>query len=597
MMHDAATPGGTMVPSGWRTQMARMFEARKLAAGAALMAAVLMAGSVAPAAAQDGSRMRVLIPAFMTADGKTNRDGERIADQLRKQINEMATHAPVEMKLVDQKLKEFGVKKEDMTCLQWKQLASHVDAALVLCGIMDDAAGTMAATFEPVGGGVDPFKVPAFPKQDPQAAAQHIVQAFGTYTQGLTLIVTCNDFIQNQSWQQALDACNRALEINPESRGAQYAKGTALLNMDRNEEALAAFKDILAADPINQDALQAAGYTASKLGQPDVALGYFRQYLEMNPDADEVRLTIAFRLGSEGDPRAALALIEEAANKPDATRTILMYAGHFALNAGLQASQGGPAGDENLQGRDLFQKAITNYERVLTMGSDSTDGVVLANLMNAYRSVGNIEKALEIGTRATQDAGVTGNTWLVYSDVLREAKRIPESIAALDRAVALNPELANQIAARKAQTQMQAGQMAEAVATVKAGLANGSIPQEFAEQISQQVTVAGWNHAQAQRYQQAISHFNTAREIGKSERSVGMANFFHGFALFTQADALLRTATTAAPARQAKPLLEQSRALMQAAGGFTEQAAKRAEVLQNISTYMEIADALIKAGR
>jgi hypothetical protein len=91
--------------------------------------------------------------------------------------------------------------------------------------------------------------------------------------------------------------------------------------------------------------------------------------------------------------------------------------------------------------------------------------------------------------------------------------------------------------------------------------------------------------------------FTAAREIGKSERTIGMINFFNGYALVRQADGMLREATTAAPARRAMPILERAKVMLDGAGAYTEQAAQRANLLQNVRQYIEVADALIRAGR
>lgn len=540
--------------------------------------------------------MRVLIPPFVNEEGKIVRNGERLADQLRKQVNEMPTHAPADMKDAEAQMKKFGVKMADMNCITWKQLASQMNGVqLVLCGTLDETTKQVTANFEPVGGGADPFKVQPFTFESPDQGAQQIVQAFGVYVRGLSLALNCRDYIDNQSWQQALDNCNQAIEINPASIGATYSRGTALRNLDRPEEALEAYKKVLELDPLNKEAMMAAGYVAVQLGQQDQALEYFHQYLQLEPEADQVRLVIASRLAEEGDPAAAVRLLEEATAKPDAGRTVILYAGHFAMNAGLMRQQAGPAsGNGDEEATALMRKALEHYERAYQMAPDSADALLLRQMMVAYRGVGNQEKALEIGQLATAAPTVDGQTWLVYSDVLREAGRTDESVAALDRAQQLDPQIP--VNSRKAIMFLDEGRLQEAVAAAKAGIASNEIPADVAESISQRITQLGLGHTNAKRFEQAITHYQAAREIGKSERSIGMANFFQGFTLLQQADALLRTATTAGPARQAKPILERAKVLLEGAGGYTDQAAKRAELLQNINQFIEMADALIRAG-
>lgn len=572
----------------------RNFNPRHTVFGVAFLAGAMLAGSAVPAAAQVQSRMRVLVPDFVNAEGKSTKNGERLADKVRDQINEMPTHAPTEEKEWKDALKKFGLKESDMDCVKWRQLASQGNIAqLVLCGTLDEATGAVTASFHPTAGG-DAFEVPQFTFTEPEQGAQQVVQSFETYVKQLSLVLYCDQNIQSQNWQGALDLCTQAIELNPKSVSAHYARGSALMNMDRNEEAFEAYRTVLEIDPINGDAMLAAGILASKLGRKDVSQQYFREYLALNPGDDNVRLSIAHDLANAGDPSGALALVEEAAAAPEAGGALLEYTGHFAMNAGLETLQAGPANGNTDAANAFFEKAIGYYNRAIQVRGDSTDATVYRNLMLAYKNVGNEAKALEIGAQATTGSE-DAQAWLVYSDILREAGRTDEAITAMDKAAALDPNLPG-IAFRKAVVLFGEGDVDGAVAAVKAGLASNSMQQDQAENLAQQIAVRGYNVTQEGRPEAAIGFFTSAREIGKSDRTVGMINFFHGYALVKQADALLREATTAAPARRAMPILERAKVMLEGAGGYTEQAAQRATLLQNVQQYMEMAKALIDMG-
>ncbi|HSJ30436.1 MAG TPA: tetratricopeptide repeat protein [Longimicrobiales bacterium] len=572
----------------------RNFNPRHTVFGVAFLAGAMLAGDAVPAAAQVQSRMRVLVPAFVNAEGKSTRNGGRLADQVRDQINEMPTHAPTEEKEWKDALKKFGLKESDMDCVKWRQLAAQGNIAqLVLCGTLDEATGAVTASFHPTGGG-DAFEVPQFAFSSPEQGAQQVVQSFQTYVKQLSLVLYCDQNIQSQNWQGALDLCTQAIELNPKSVSAHYARGSALMNMDRNEEAFEAYRTVLEIDPINGDAMLAAGILASKLGRKDVSQQYFREYLALNPGDDNVRLSIAHDLANAGDPSGALALVEDAAAAPEAGGALLEYTGHFAMNAGLETLQAGPANGNTDAANAFFEKAINYYNRAIQARGDSTDATVYRNLMLAYKNVGNQAKALEIGAQATTGSE-DAQAWLVYSDILREAGRTQQAIAAMDKAAALDPNLPG-IAFRKAVMLFGEGDVDGAVAAVKAGLASNSMQQDQAENLAQQIAVRGYNVTQEGRPEAAIRFFTSAREIGKSDRTVGMINFFHGYALVKQADALLREATTAAPARRAMPILERAKVMLEGAGGYTEQAAQRATLLQNVQQYMEMAKALIGMG-
>jgi tetratricopeptide (TPR) repeat protein len=261
--------------------------------------------------------MRVVIPAF-EVDNPRSRAGVQLAEQIRRQINQLPTHAPADARAIRNALRQFNLREDAMTCTQWLQLATHINASLVLCGTIDESTQRVKASFMNLGG--DAFDVPEFTMQSVQQAAEHVVQAFSTYVRQLSLVTFCYDYIQSESWSQALDACDQAIELNPSSVSAHYQRGSALNNLDRHRGGAGRVRDGAAPRPLNQDAMLHAGILAALLERQDEALAHFHRYLELNPGNVEVRLTVATDLANAGDPAGALKLVEEAMDDPQATR-------------------------------------------------------------------------------------------------------------------------------------------------------------------------------------------------------------------------------------------------------------------------------------
>src|SRR5688572_32156478 len=117
-------------------KMPRLF--KQQLAGIALAGGALLVATAAtaqqPGQQPVGGRMRVLVPPFVTPAGAQSKVGEKISDRLKKQINELATHAPADDKEVKKQLDKYKLNPKDMTCVQWRQLMQYVNAELTLCG-------------------------------------------------------------------------------------------------------------------------------------------------------------------------------------------------------------------------------------------------------------------------------------------------------------------------------------------------------------------------------------------------------------------------------------------------------------------------------
>jgi tetratricopeptide (TPR) repeat protein len=557
-----------------------------------LLALLTLGAGMRPAAAQQ-SRMRVLVPSFEVSNPRS-RVGTQLAEQLRRQINQMPTHAPADARAIRSALRQFSLREDDMTCTQWLQLATHIDASLVLCGSVDEGTQRVTARFLNLGG--DAFEVPEFTMQSLDQAARHIVEAFNTYVRQLALVTFCYDYIQSESWGQALDACDQAIELNPTSVTAHYQRGSALTNLDRHEEALAAFREVLRLDPLNQDAMLHSGILAARLERSDESQDYFRRYLELNPGNVQVRLTIATDLANAGDPAGALKLVEDAMDDPEATGTLWEYAGHFAINAGLKLTEAAAPGATTEEANRFYRTAIRHYDEAIARQGDSLDVTIYGRLMMAHHRTGDLPRALEFGEKATSITPDDAQAWLFYADVLSSTNRVNEALRAFDRAAQINPALPN-ISARKTMLLLEAGRLGDAVATAKAGIERGEIQGDLGESLSQRMTQTGFQLGQQGRFEQALPYFAAARDIGRSSRSMAMANFFHGYTLIRQGEPIIKEGNNAAAGRRAKPLFEEAKRLLEGAGAYSEQAANRAQLLQQVQQFIDVADALIKAGR
>ncbi len=111
---------------------------------------------------------------------------------------------------------------------------------------------------------------------------------------------------------EALDACGRALALDPSRADARINRATALLALGRAREAKDEFDAALAIRPDSPDAHVNRGLACMVLGQPEEAMLSYRRALEADPGFAEAHNVIGVALARAGRRNEALAHLERA---------------------------------------------------------------------------------------------------------------------------------------------------------------------------------------------------------------------------------------------------------------------------------------------
>lgn len=577
--------------------MDRVRNHRRLAPLAFVAAVAAAAVTAAPAEAQDGGRYRVLVPALAPQAGAKDNFGKDVGKEVRKALDEFATHAPVEEKVLKDALKKFGLKEEDIRdCIKARQLAVQIGAELVMCGEYSESGDNrQVATRFVVPTTGEEFEVAPFAATQAKQAAAQIAGAFEQYLGQLRLAVFCNDELQRQAWDAAIEQCGKVVEANPSSASNQYNLASAYMNAGQDDVALGTFEKAIEINPVHQDAILAAGVVAARLGQQEKSQQYLHQYLELNPGDQAVRLKIAADIAAAGDPRGALMLVEEggATSTTDADVTTLQYAGHFALASARESLENsGQNGDVSPDVQGLLEKALDYYNRAFEMQTDTPDVTMMTNMLVAYRLLERNDEAVAFGERAIQRVPNDAALLSAYADALAAADRTDEALRTLDRVTQIDPQYA--VNARLGSWQLEDGNLSAAQAAFRKALQNGEVAS--GDDLARPIFAQGYNnHHKNKRFDTAISYYNVAREFATSSATTGMINFFHGYALFQKALEMQKPSTVAS-ARASLPVFQEARRWLDQAGGYTEQAQQRQQLLQNVDQYIEIQNALIKRG-
>lgn len=556
-------------------------------------------GQAPPAPTATNTRYRVLVPT-LEHKGTVRPDfGKKVADLIAKSITTLPTHTPVSAAEMKDALKRYKLNEAELDCIKNRQLAVQMNAELVMCGQYEasGAAFKIAAQFISAKNG-ETFEVAPFESSDPAQAAQHIYGAFESYVKQISLAAFCSDYLASQQYPNALENCNQALAINPNSQIALTGKGMALyrMGMTADQSAIAdstrlqaaadVYKKVIELNPVNQDALRQAGVIAARLGQAELSRQYFKQYMELNPGDVGVRLAIASEAAKIGDPEGAMRIIEQGLQADSTSADLNAYAGHFAIAAA------GKAADKE-HAAPFFTLAAKYYGRAYNTKRAETDPIVLQNYVLALKELGRTPEAIDIGRKAVAAKPAEAGVWMAYANALQASGNLNEALAALDTAVARDPKTPR-IALRRAQWLLDAKRLSDATAAFKTAVEKGDLDADLAANL---VFRQGFEQYRANNYDTALDYFAAARDLANDAKGRGIANFWSGMVFYQRGIAVAKPQTAKA-ARSALPLFQRARDLLQSNGvddyAASTKGVNLGQTLSAVKQYIDIQNQIIK---
>ena len=260
--------------------------------------------------------------------------------------------------------------------------------------------------------------------------------------------------LSKERYENALEAFDKVLGINPKNELALKGKGDALESLDRYDEALEAFNKALEIDPTDAYALSGKGIALVNLNRYEEALEAYNKALEIDPNDSytlankgEVLLNIdrfeeALEILNESikiDPKDHRAL----ANKGLALFNLNRE--NVALEAFNKALEIDPNCDYTLYYKGItlaFRgksvEALDTFNRALEINPNNIDlltqkGHVLSCGLHRHEDALNIfDKALEINPKNEETISHKGST-------LAKLGRHEEALEVFNKALEINP--------------------------------------------------------------------------------------------------------------------------------------------------------------
>jgi len=566
---------------------------------AAVVALVLSPALVTPVAAQS-SEVTVLVAPLTLGEGVHQNFGKDVAKAVRKALESVGGVTAIDDGDVNDFLDQYGLKADNLSPIEWRQMGSQMSASLVMSGEakMTGSVIEVDVTFiDPRNGDelpVAPFTV-ADRRQDDEAA-EMIVQGLNVQMEYFQSVAFCSEYLASEQVSDALRNCDRAIEINPVGLRPYYLRGRARMLEEAWGAAEQDLQRVVDGDPSNTEALQSLAYTYAQLGNAEASARYYREYLNFNPNDSAVRLRVAFDLAQAGGYSEAMAILQDGVQRDPDNVDLLQYLGSVALSAGQSNGE--------VTDAQAIRTSVDAFEKVLEAKGDEVDAAMLTNVVNANMLIEDYEAALRFADRAidlinnprpaaddseapsepaASRQDMLASVYSARANVYQRLERYSDAASSLEQALQYNPALPNGYQ-RLALFKLQAGDSDGAITDFRTAVQQGADSNQIAEALFGR----GYNDDfQQGRHLEAIGLFDVALEFAKEAETSQKIHFFAAYGYYlrgTNIDEGNQQAEACGPARSALAAFQNVLPHLNQAGGY--QANNQGQIRQAVDTQL-----------
>ncbi len=561
------------------------------------------------------TQITVLVAPLIVSDGVNKNFGKDVAKRVRKALESFGGLTPIEESAVNDFLKQYDLKAENLSSIEWRQIASQMSASMAMIGTakLSGQAIAIDVSFIDPRTGDEALPVETFTVQDDgddEEAAQKITADLEVGVEYQRSLVFCFEYLASEEVEDAIRNGEAALEVNPNSARAKYCLGRAHMLREDWGTAVDYLEAVVGAEPSNTEALNSLAYVHAQLGNKERSQELYEDYLTFNPEDVAVRLNIVFELAKAGANAEAVQILEEGLERAPDNVDMLEYLGNLALQVGQES---GEVTDEA-----MIRRAVQAFERVLEVKGDQIAPQTLTNVINANMLIGEYDAALAFSDRAielinhppTATSDPSGEAadgperpqmsndellaavYAARANVYSKQEKYAETARELQRALELDPELpsGNQ---RLGLARLRSGDQDGAIAAFRSAVQQGADPDQIANALFGQ----GYNdYFKQNKFTEAIKLFDVAAEFAQAPDVGQQIQFFTAYGYFqrgTNIDTANDQAQECGPARQALSAFQQVVPHLNRAGQY--QAGNQAQIREATDAQLYRQQQIIKA--
>lgn len=568
----------------------------------AAAAALVLLGApelLAAQSSQSGSsgRARVLVATFQPGQDVDDDFGKKIANKLRDRVEDFDLLTPVKKDEVENALDQFNLNQTRMDLIQWRQLASRLNAQLIVYGEIERSAddyGIQALFVESSRGDttqVPGFSLPGKGGSEAEQAADRISKSLSDHVEFLRARLNCQDYLSSKQFEDAVRNCDRALGIRPNNAQALYLRGQVAVEQENWQEAIDHLSKAVDQSPSHENALQALAFAHAQADNTDEAINYYRQYLEFNPGATDVRLSVAYSLASAGAFQPAMQILQDGIERDSAQSQLWKYLGDVAIRQGTAAGEAQMGGSATITDTAAIRTAVNAYEKYAQLKPDSVTASLYRNMIGAHLQIGENEAAVEKSRQALEQISDSPQLWSIRADVLAERDRLDEAISAVDSVVALDSMYKGAFFKRGVY-KLRNGDTDAALEDFRTAVDHGTDPNTIATQL---FATGHSDYFKQGRYVPAARMFQTALEFAEQQKLQQRLHFWAGYSHYKegeQIDARNKESEECQPARSALRHFEEVLPHLNQAGSVQQQS--QAQLKKAVDVFLYRQEQIIK---